>query len=81
MIRTILVPTSGSSTDLSVFATALAAARPLAAHLDFYHVCLTCGAAAPHEPHLDFAIGRALSDIPPSTATQVETLRLTVWTV
>ena len=36
MIKTILVPASGSSTDEPVFATALAAARALAAHLDFY---------------------------------------------
>ena len=28
-----------------------------------------------------YSIGRRLSDIPPSTATHVETLRLTVWTV
>jgi nucleotide-binding universal stress UspA family protein len=41
VIRTILVPAGGSSTDDAVFATALAAARPLAAHLDFYHVHLT----------------------------------------
>jgi hypothetical protein len=36
MIKTILVPSSGSSTDASVFATALAIARPMASHLDFY---------------------------------------------
>lgn len=37
MFKTIFVPTSGSDTDYGVFATALAVARPLAAHLDFYH--------------------------------------------
>jgi nucleotide-binding universal stress UspA family protein len=60
MIRTILVPVSGSNTDDSVFATALAAARPLAAHLDFYHLRMSCGAAAPYVPHLDFAVGSGL---------------------
>ncbi len=35
MIKTILVPTRGTSKDASVFATALALARPLGAHLEF----------------------------------------------
>lgn len=60
MIKTILVPASGSSTDASVFATALAAAKPLAAHLDFYHVRLTAGEAAARAPHADFCVGAAL---------------------
>lgn len=38
MIKTIFVPASGSSTDASVFATALALARPLEAHLRLHHV-------------------------------------------
>jgi nucleotide-binding universal stress UspA family protein len=40
MIKTILVPATGSDTDLAVFASALAVARPFAAHLDFLHVRL-----------------------------------------
>jgi nucleotide-binding universal stress UspA family protein len=60
MIKTILVPTSGSSTDASVFATALAVARPLTAHLHFLHVHLTPGVAALHAPHVDFLRGAAL---------------------
>lgn len=60
MIKTILVPVSGSGTDQNVFATALAAARPLGAHLQFLHVHLTAGIAALHAPHVDFLQGAAL---------------------
>jgi nucleotide-binding universal stress UspA family protein len=52
VIRSILVPASGSSTDDAVFATALAVAQPLAAHLEFYHVLLTASEAAAHAPAL-----------------------------
>jgi nucleotide-binding universal stress UspA family protein len=38
MIKTILVPATGSNTDTAVFTSALAVARPFAAHLDFLHV-------------------------------------------
>jgi nucleotide-binding universal stress UspA family protein len=38
MIKTILVPATGSDTDAAVFASALAIARRFAAHLDFLHV-------------------------------------------
>ncbi len=61
MIKTILVPTSGSSTDHSVFGTALALARPPAAHIEFLHVHLTPGMAALHTPHVDFLRGAAVS--------------------
>ncbi len=61
MIKTILVPASGSSTDRSVFATALALARPLAAHIEFLHVHLTPGVAALHAPHVDLLRGAAVS--------------------
>lgn len=57
MIKTILVPASGSATDHPVFATALAAARALTAHLDFYHVRLSEGQAAVGAPHFDFCAG------------------------
>ncbi|HXY96789.1 MAG TPA: universal stress protein [Steroidobacteraceae bacterium] len=62
MIKTILVPTSGSSTDRSVFGTALALARPLAAHIEFLHVHLTAGAAASHAPHVDYLRGAAVGN-------------------
>jgi nucleotide-binding universal stress UspA family protein len=61
MIKTILVPTSGSSTDDGVFATALALARPLAAHLGFYHVRLTPVEAAVRAPHVAYCVGAALT--------------------
>jgi len=60
MIKSIFVPASGSPTDTAVFATALAFARPLGAHLDFYHVWLSTGEAALRAPHLDFCVGPAL---------------------
>jgi nucleotide-binding universal stress UspA family protein len=62
MIRTIFVPTSGSDTDASVFATALALARPFAAHLQFFHLHLSPGEAAVHAPHVEFCRGAAVAD-------------------
>ena len=38
MIKAILVPATGSSSDTAVFASALAVARKFAAHIDFLHV-------------------------------------------
>jgi nucleotide-binding universal stress UspA family protein len=40
MIRTILVPATGSATDAGVFASALTVARPLGAHLAFLHISI-----------------------------------------
>ena len=60
MMKTILVPASGSSKDESVFATALAAAQALTAHLDFYHIRLSAGQAAARAPHAGFCIGAAV---------------------
>lgn len=60
-MKTILVPTGGSDSDEAVLATALAAARPFAAHLDFLHVKIGPGEAAPYTPHVTFARGAALS--------------------
>ena len=40
MIKTILVPATGSDTDAGVFASALAVARPFGAHLGFLHICI-----------------------------------------
>ena len=76
MIRTILVPISGSTTDHSVCATALAAARPLAAHLDFYHLRMSCTAAAPYYPHLDFAVGSGLTQGLRTISNQEEALSI-----
>jgi hypothetical protein len=62
MIKTILVPTSGGSTDPAVFDTALAAARLFSAHLDFCHVRLEAGQALRYVPHAGFASGAALRE-------------------
>jgi nucleotide-binding universal stress UspA family protein len=40
MIKSILVPATGNDADAEVFASALAVARPFAAHIDFLHVRL-----------------------------------------
>jgi nucleotide-binding universal stress UspA family protein len=59
-MKTILVPAAGSDSDLAPFETALAAARPLGAHLDFLHIRISAGEAAPFIPHLGFARGAAI---------------------
>ena len=38
MIKAILVPATGSSSDTAVFASALAVAHKFAGHIDFLHV-------------------------------------------
>jgi nucleotide-binding universal stress UspA family protein len=62
MIKKILVPTSGGRSDAKVFATALAVARPLAAHLEFYHVRLSDCEAAVRSRHVEFCRGAAMTD-------------------
>jgi nucleotide-binding universal stress UspA family protein len=61
MFKTILVPTSGSSTDPVVFATALAVGRYFEAHLQFVHVHLSPTVAAREVPHFEFCQGPAIS--------------------
>jgi nucleotide-binding universal stress UspA family protein len=46
MIKTILVPATGSAADGAVFASALAVARPFSAHLEFLHVRIDAAALA-----------------------------------
>lgn len=43
MIKTILVPATGSDADTAVFASALAVARRFDAHLDFLHIRVDLG--------------------------------------
>jgi nucleotide-binding universal stress UspA family protein len=59
-MQTIRVLAGGSETDASVIETAFAVAGPLHAHLDFLHIRLSAGEAAPYMPHVDFAQGAAL---------------------
>ena len=61
-MRSILVPVGGSETDLPLFETALAAARPTSGHLQFVHVHIGAGEAAANMPHTAFAMGSALSN-------------------
>jgi nucleotide-binding universal stress UspA family protein len=60
MLRSILVPASGSETDGFVFETALAVARPFGAHLQFLHVHLSPAAASLQVPHFEFCHGTAV---------------------
>jgi nucleotide-binding universal stress UspA family protein len=62
MIRTILVPVSGSDADHAVLETARAAALPFAAHLSFVHVEPDLGEAVLGTPHADFARGQAIGN-------------------
>ena len=62
MIKTILVPASGSATDDRVFSTALSIARPMNAHLEFFHVRLTACEAAVRSRHLEFCSDPAIND-------------------
>jgi nucleotide-binding universal stress UspA family protein len=61
-MRSFLIPIGGAGSDESIFETALAAARPFAAHLNFMHIHVDAGQAAAHSPHADFASGPALRD-------------------
>jgi len=61
-MKTILVPASGGSSDEVVFQTALLAARPFDAHLEFIHVSIDAVEAARYRPHVEFARGRAMTD-------------------
>ena len=58
-MKAIVVLAAGSKTDEAVLAIALAAARPLGAHLEFLHICVSPGETALLVPHVDFAQGAA----------------------
>ena len=61
-MKSFLVPIGGSETDEALFATALAAAQPFGSHMNFLHVHVGPGQAAPNMPHAAFAMGPALSN-------------------
>jgi nucleotide-binding universal stress UspA family protein len=61
-MKSFLIPIGGSDTDEPLFATALAAARPFASHMNFFHVHIGASQAAANEPHAAFAMGAALSN-------------------
>jgi nucleotide-binding universal stress UspA family protein len=59
-MKSILVAASGGAADSVVFATALAAARPFATHLEFFHLRVGSGEAARNMPHVAFTRGGGL---------------------
>ncbi len=59
-MKTILVPAGGGPKDDAVFDTALALARLLSSHLEFYHVKMGIGEAAIYAPHAISAVGAGL---------------------
>jgi nucleotide-binding universal stress UspA family protein len=62
-MKNILVLAGGGDSDHSVFATAFAAALPLGAHLEFFHVQVAPGDAAVWEPHAGFVRGPAMREM------------------
>jgi nucleotide-binding universal stress UspA family protein len=77
MISTLFVPASGSDTDDRVFATALAVAQPLAAHLKFFHLHLPATEAARYASHIDFCMGPAIKDALDNLQAREDTLAAT----
>jgi nucleotide-binding universal stress UspA family protein len=62
MIKTILVPATGSDMDIAVFRSALTVARAFAAHLEFLHVHVDAVAmAARMVSHVRVGVGDAVS--------------------
>jgi nucleotide-binding universal stress UspA family protein len=76
-MKSFLVPIGGSNTDGAVLTTALVAAGPFAAHLQFLHVRVSVDEAAQYTPHLDFAIGPALREALQELETQSHTRSVT----
>ena len=61
-MKTILVLIGGGDRDEVILRTALAAAVPLSAHLDFLHVHVSAGIAAKYDSHVQFVMGAGLGD-------------------
>jgi hypothetical protein len=74
MIKTILVPITGGHNEESVFESALAAARPLRGHIEFYRVRFCAQAAAVQDPHAGFCVGGATSEMLKGLAEQEQDL-------
>jgi nucleotide-binding universal stress UspA family protein len=62
-MKNILVLAGGADSDEAVFVTALAAARPLGAHLEFCHLQVDPGEAAAWEPHSEFVRGSGIREM------------------
>jgi nucleotide-binding universal stress UspA family protein len=74
MIKTILVPASGTDSDSAAFATALVLAELLGAHLAFHHARLTIGDAARHTPHMAYCVANGMPDAFDHLNRQIDTL-------
>jgi nucleotide-binding universal stress UspA family protein len=61
-MKTILVLIGGGDRDEVILRTALAAAVPLSAHLDFLHVHVSAGIAAKYDSRVQFAMGAGIQD-------------------
>lgn len=61
-MKTILVLIGGGDRDEVILRTALAAAVPLSAHLDFLHVHVSAGIAAQYDGQVQFAMGAGIGN-------------------
>jgi hypothetical protein len=59
-MKNILVLAGGGGSDQTVFAAAFGIAKPLDAHLEFFHMQVDPGEAAIWQPHAEFARGPAM---------------------
>jgi nucleotide-binding universal stress UspA family protein len=62
IMKSILVLIGGGDRDPVIFQTALAAAVPLSAHLEFLHVHVSAGIAAQYDEPVQFAIGAGVGE-------------------
>src|SRR5438552_676641 len=72
-MKTILVLIGGGVRDEVIFQTALAAARPISAHLDFLHVHVSAGIAARYDDHVQFAMGAGIGNAMDHLESQAKT--------
>jgi nucleotide-binding universal stress UspA family protein len=61
-MKKLLVLIGGGDRDEVILRTALAAAVPLSAHLDFLHVHVSAGIAAQYDSHVQFALGAGVQN-------------------
>jgi nucleotide-binding universal stress UspA family protein len=72
-MKTILGLIGGGSRDEIILRTALAAAVPFSAHLDFLHVHVSAGNAAKYDHHAQFAMGSGIGSALDNLETKAKT--------
>lgn len=72
-MKTILVLIGGGDRDKVISRTALAAAVPLSAHLDFLHVHVSAGIAAQYDDQVQFAMGAGIHNALDNLETKAKT--------